>query len=420
MLRATPRNSPGRRAALAAGVVVAALSISAGRAFAAGDDRTVGDRLHEVERALEAGRGEADALKRTAGALAHKLEDARRDSVAAAEAIQDHEAELSRLEDELAYLVQEEGAIRGRLSGRRAQHAGVLSAIERLARRPPATLIAESFPPGDIVRSAILLRSAVPAIRAQARRLEDELGALAQTRHAKTARREALDAETARFESERGRLTKLVTAYRDMKRRTDAKSRGARDRMRALAGEAEGLRELLARLGAARRERDAREKAARKHAEVGEPSGPRKPPPRAAAPPITKARGSLVFPAAGQVVGLYGQATDSGLTRKGIIVQTRDEAQVVAPYDGLVVFADRFRGYGQLLIIEHGEGYHFLLAGLSRIDGKTGQYVVAGEPVGLMGRETEAAPTLYLEFRRNGQPINPLPWLAARKGRVRG
>ena len=205
-----------------------ALSVTVGQTIAAADDRTVGDRLHEVERALKAGRGEADALKRKAGALAHKLEDARRESVTAAKAIQDHEAELSRLEAELSDLIREEEAIRGRLFGRRAQHARVLSAIERLARRPPATLIAESLPPGDIVRSAILLRAVVPAIRARARRLEDELAALAQTRREKTARREALDAETARFESERGRLMKLVTAYRDMKRRTDAESRGAR------------------------------------------------------------------------------------------------------------------------------------------------------------------------------------------------
>ena len=397
-----------------------ALSVTVGQAIAAADNRTVGDRLHEVERALKAGRGEADALKRKAGALAHKLEDARRESVTAAKAIQDHEAELSRLEAELSDLIREEEAIRGRLFGRRAQHARVLSAIERLARRPPATLIAESLPPGDIVRSAILLRAVVPAIRARARRLEDELAALAQTRREKTARREALDAETARFESERGRLMKLVTAYRDMKRRTDAESRGARDRVRALAGEAESLRDLLARLAEEGRGRDARANAASSQAEVRGPAAAGKPRMRAAAPPITKARGSLVFPAAGQVVGLYGQATESGLTHKGIIVRTRDEAQVVAPYDGLIVFADRFRGYGQLLIIEHGEGYHFLLAGLSRIDAETGQHVVAGEPVGLMGRETETAPTLYLEFRRNGQPINPLPWLAARKGKVRG
>ena len=87
----------------------------------------------------------------------------------------------------------------------------------------------------------------------------------------------------------------------------------------------------------------------------------------------------------------------------------------MAPYDGQVVFAGQFRGYGQILIIEHNEGYHTLLAGLSRIDCVVGQWLMAGEPVGRMGRPVDGNPELYLELRRNGQPINPLPWLMVRK-----
>ncbi|MBT4499189.1 MAG: ABC transporter substrate-binding protein, partial [Gemmatimonadetes bacterium] len=82
--------------------------------------------------------------------------------------------------------------------------------------------------------------------------------------------------------------------------------------------------------------------------------------------PITQARGKLPFPASGHVVIRYGQATETGMTQKGISIKTRDGARVVAPYDGLVVFAGQFRGYGQILILEHGEGYHTLLAGLTR------------------------------------------------------
>ncbi len=92
----------------------------------------------------------------------------------------------------------------------------------------------------------------------------------------------------------------------------------------------------------------------------------------------------------------------------------------MAPYDGLVVFAGPFRGYGRILILEHGEGYHTLLAGLTRIDTVLGQWLAAGEPVGLMEKEDRDAPVLYVELRRNGQPINPLPWLASQKDKVSG
>jgi septal ring factor EnvC (AmiA/AmiB activator) len=135
--------------------------------------------------------------------------------------------------------------------------------------------------------------------------------------------------------------------------------------------------------------------------------------------PFSAAKGRMPYPARGKVVARYGETNEVGTINKGLVIATRGSAQVVAPYDGHVAFAGEFRGYGLLLIIEHGEGYHTLLAGMDRIDSTVGQRVVAGEPVGIMGGN-EARPTLYVELRRNGQPVNPLPWLTARKDKVNG
>jgi septal ring factor EnvC (AmiA/AmiB activator) len=94
------------------------------------------------------------------------------------------------------------------------------------------------------------------------------------------------------------------------------------------------------------------------------------------------------------------------------------KAQVIAPYEGRVAFTGLFRGYGRLLIIEHGAGYHTLLAGMGRIDVIVGQWLLGGEPVGIMDRsKTDKKgdnPSLYIELRRGGEPINPLPWLVGR------
>mgnify|MGYP002019279149 FL=1 len=103
-----------------------------------------------------------------------------------------------------------------------------------------------------------------------------------------------------------------------------------------------------------------------------------------------------------------------------ITIRTRPAAHVVAPRRGTVVFAGPFRGYGRLLIIEHDEGHHVLLAGLGRIDAVVGDEVLAGEPVGAMTGSLKGTPNLYLELRRSGRPINPLPWLAASKIMVSG
>jgi len=76
-----------------------------------------------------------------------------------------------------------------------------------------------------------------------------------------------------------------------------------------------------------------------------------------------------------------------------------------------VMFRGPFRGYGEILIIEHGGGYHTLLAGLARTDVALGQWLLAGEPVGIMGPASNGSPELYFELRHDGQPIDPSPWL---------
>ncbi len=110
--------------------------------------------------------------------------------------------------------------------------------------------------------------------------------------------------------------------------------------------------------------------------------------------------------------------TQTGIHAKGVTIATRSRAQVISPADGVVLFAGPFRGYGQLLIIEYGDGYHMLLAGMDRIDAAVGQSLLAGEPVGTM-TDTNA-PELYVELRHEGQPINPLPWLTAGKSKGQG
>ncbi len=127
----------------------------------------------------------------------------------------------------------------------------------------------------------------------------------------------------------------------------------------------------------------------------------------------------MVFPVSGTLVGRYGAADSYGQPAHGLTFETRPGAIVVAPFDGQVLFAGPFRGYGQILIIAHGDGYHSLLAGLDRIDSSVGQWLVAGEPVGTMS-DAAGKPRLYLELRHNNQPINPAPWLSTRVEKVNG
>ena len=391
-------------------LVAAAVLMTAPPGWGASDSGVAKNRLKGVERTLEKDREKQRLLKLKAGALQKEVRGLRKQLVDAAGALQHHEAKVSELEAGLGRLRREEEAKIRRLERNHGQFARVLMALERLARRPPEALIVQPLGTADLVRSAILLRAVVPRIEQRAGRLRGEVLALAETRRHMDRRRGELAAAAAAMEEERGRLDALLSRKKEARRQTLSESEKVARRYRAMARQAKSLRGLLKSLRAERRKKEA------------EPAPPSpavaaKPPP---AQSIKQARGRLPFPAVGRLIGLYGQASATGLTRKGIVIETRAGAQVVAPHGGRVVFAGRFRGYGQLLIIEHGEGYHSLLAGLARIDNAIGQMVSTGEPIGVMGKPNGKKPTLYVELRRDGQPINPLPWLAARKGKVSG
>lgn len=130
---------------------------------------------------------------------------------------------------------------------------------------------------------------------------------------------------------------------------------------------------------------------------------------------FSKAKGKLPFPVAGRAVINFGQETALKRRSKGVVFETRANARITSPADGWVVYAGAFRSYGQVLIVNAGDGYHVLMAGMARIDAQLGQFVLASEPVGSMGSATSGGgraskPVLYVEFRNKGKPVDPSPW----------
>jgi septal ring factor EnvC (AmiA/AmiB activator) len=300
----------------------------------------------------------------------------------------------------------------------------------------------------------VLLKAALPGVEQHARDLRKELEEIATLREDIRDRRSDLTEATKQLQSERSALAALLDEKRRLRSETEAEALAAAKAVSALADEAKSLGDLLSTLR--KRAEGLPKPRPRPEVEIASRTEPdsdtlgattivRNTPPEtpaqkeeasatrdqknetsdeefAVGSSITLAHGNLRMPASGKVVTLFGEKSrgPDGLTvtrSKGIEISTRANAQVVSPFDGKVVFAGPFRGYGRLLIIEHGEGYHSLIAGFDRLDSVVGQYLLAGEPVGIMG---ETAPKLYLEMRQDGEAINPLPWLASKNGKVSG
>lgn len=431
----------------------------------AGDDPSA--ELRRIEQALENEKAAGTRLDRLAQALGQEIARLRERMAAAATRAQRTEQDMLDTEQTLDTLHQEAKDKRARLLERRHELSALAGALQRLARHPPETLLLVGRAPVDTVHTGILLESAIPRLNANARELRRELDTLSTLEADIRAQRDRLDMATADLATERARLAALAAEKAELLAGTRSKASSAADEIRALSESARSLRELIDSLQAreAAEEDEQRKLAAlvtpkrrpdpsaAEHPEEdhGAPlppaaqTGPRQNGTSAAgqtaaqmaalppAPPLTQARGRLFAPVAGTVVQRFGKARTGSLTRQGLLLRTRPGALVIAPHDGNVLYAGPFEGFGRILIIEHGDGYHTLLAGLARVDLSVGTRVLAGEPVGAMAADPAAgdtgrtgtapgdgAPELYLELRHNGDPIDPLPWFAGLSEKAKG
>ena len=361
--------------------------------------------LEKIERQIEASQKQREALNQERRSLEKGVSTLRRNLIRAARTAQEQESVLSRLEAKLPELKKSAAERHHALNDRRQQMTGTLAALERLSRNPPQALLLSNAEPLKIVRSALLLRAALPHLRARAVALRQDLSEITTVRTKLENRQRKIKSATATLETKRDRLNALMVHKAVERRRMIKATRQVDNRLASLSERAESLRELFVHL----------QKAARPKPKIRRPQTASLPDAPIAKPDF----GAMTQPARGKLVQRFGQDTKTGSSAKGATFETRLRAQVVAPFDGKVVFAGPFKGYGQILIIQHGDAYHTLLAGMRRVDATLGQLLLAGEPVGVMGSQ-EAGTRLYVEVRRKGQPVNPLPWFTAARDKVRG
>lgn len=402
-------------------------------------DDTPQQQLQAVEKAIEEGRAKQAELAKQAETLAAELGKLRSDAVETAHAAQTHEAALTRFDAQLAGLANEEKTKLAALTLERARQAKLLMALTQLAHDPPEGLAFEPGDPIDLLHGGILLSAAVPPILERARLLRIELATLSDLRAQIADTKEHQRVEGDALARDEARIAELIAQKAAWQRQAAQGAQASGQRLMQLAAQASDLHELIERLDAEQKREDAErqkreeEETARQARLAAPPQTAKGPAVEVAAPapvlldptrpksirPFAQARGRMVYPVSGAMVRRYGEPDELGLDSKGLTLETRPGAQVVAPFDGRILFAGPFKGYGQILIIGHGDGYHSLVAGLDRVDASVGQWLVAGEPIGVMSAGG-AKPRLYLELRHDGQPINPLPWLATRDEKVNG
>lgn len=353
----------------------------------------------------------------------------------------------------------DEQKIRASLAARRDVLAEVLAALQRMGLNPPPAILVKPEDALSSVRSAILLGAVVPELRQQTEILLAELKEQSRVTASIEAERARLTAAVAEQTAEKKRLGMLLEAKQKLEAETQTALAAEKQRSAALATKAGSLKELIASLEAdkARKAADAAKAAEQKAAEqeaaeqkaAGADKAPAQRAPAQTAPaqkapeqtelaalpvpeanrltaaaPFSALQGQIALPVTGKIKRRFGASDGNGAVMLGDMVATQSGAIVTAPADGNVLYAGPFRSYGQLLILNAGDGYHVVLAGMSRISVASGQSVLAGEPVGAMGearvastsasKNGNATPELYVEFRKDGKPVDPTPWWADR------
>ncbi|WP_407948902.1 murein hydrolase activator EnvC family protein [Parvibaculum sp.] len=399
------------------------------------------ERQKELQAQAEAARAEAEAIR------AKLIETAAR--------VQTHEADVSASEDRLQGLKGAEAVLTAQLERRKDDMAELLAALTRLDRHPPPALAVRPDDALASIRSALLLGTLVPELQAEATELRDRLEQLAALRREIGEERTVLAEAEAMLDRERSELQGLLDRKLATQQKFAAAAESEQARAERLSRQATDLSDLISkledqaaeRLPATRPEprpepqpeeptRVAPAPAGEQQRQVAILRPPASPPSMPSSRRFSDARGLIRPPVTGTVIRAYG-SREGGTRTQGITISTRSDAQIVAPFDGKVSYAGPFRHYGQLLIISVGEGYHVLLAGMARIDCSVGQSILAGEPVGMMGPppadddpaaqdrlatrgETDRGPALYIEFRKDGDPIDPGPWLLMSDKKARG
>lgn len=341
---------------------------------------------------------------RAASAALEEAEGARDRVAALTQTVQAYEQGLAAMREGLRQATIRESAIQGVFaaeSERLAQLLGVLQAIEAA---PETHLLLHPSGPLGTVRSGMILSDVTPALSREAADLRSALQEVAMLRALQEAAMQTLEEGLAGVQQARTELSKAVSDRTDLPRRliTDDVA------MENLISSADTLASFAGGLMSA---------------SVEDPNV------TVDSPDFATARGTLGLPALGRVIRRYDEADAAGVRRPGWVVATRPLTLVATPWPATIRYLGPLLDYGQVAVLEPGEGYLLVFAGLGQLFGEVGEVLPKGAPVGLMGGSAlaadqaflisspqgggaEASESLYIELRWNGAPVDPADWFA--------
>ena len=396
----------------AGAVTICALIYSAFPAFGDenGNRQAAAKALEDIRQTMTISRqkmaelaGQVDNLKKDQRTLTAEIVKAAKNEREASE-------KIASSENKLKDLLDEKSKVKQNLDSRKSEFAEVLAALERMGLNPPPAILVEPDDALKSVRSAALLGTLVPEMREKTLALSASLKDLTAVENSIKTEHEEMKNQVQSQAEQQKRLSLLLEEKAKLQKTSESELTTQRKNIAELSEKAKSLEDLIAELERQSRQQTASTGITSENAGLLQNLD------------FEAKKGSLVLPAAGKVVQKFGANNGAAL---GDTVETLPGAIVTAPADGVVAYAGLFRSYGELVILDTGQNYHILLAGMDKINVTQGQFLLSGEPVGTMGIQQIASaasldigkstPMLYIEFRKQGKPVSPAPWWVAGK-----
>ena len=405
-----------KRTAAIAAIIAGAAALAASRLPAATDRAiilpgTAGTSLGEEQAALktarrqsEAARERSERLEQQAASARDQADQARRRAAAMAARIQQAEADIQAAQARIAIIARLQRAQAARLAIRQEPVVRLTAALQMMAQRPLALALVQPGSISDAIHMRAVLGQILPVIRERTAGLRAELDRSRALRATAQQAADSLTQSQSDLQQRRDALQRLEAQKRIAAQDYRANAGLESDRALALGERARDIVDLRDRLEEAG---DLRDRLAALSGPILRPARPD----QARAPAPERARGPSApppyrLPVVGQLVTGMGEVSESGVRSRGLTIVTPPGALAVAPTGGRIVFAGPYRGYAQILIMDHGGGWTTLITGLLRLNVAVGDMVRQGDPLGNAG---PGRPTITIELRRNGRPVDIVP-----------
>jgi len=308
-------------------------------------------------------------------------------AVSIASEVKTYERNINKIDDRIIQLSKSEKVIYNQLHKERNKTIETIALMEKILSIPKGVILTEPKKPTDMIRTAIMLKYIIEYLDKHSLKLKKDLQDLNSIRTQINNKKIELSTAKSRVNREKNKISKLLNDKKVLEQSLNKKEQKAAKEISKLISESKNIEDLIQKV----KDREKRYSSIITDADRNSQFG--------------HLAGKMPIPVNGKIIDYYGHKNRIGITSRGITVQTKNNAQVIAPYDGAVIFANIFRSGKITIILYHGNNYYTVLTGVNKSFVKDGSNVLAGEPIAEMGGKNTL---LQIELRYKNKTINPL------------